>query len=152
MEKSKRENVDQMLEILKDRLRESGVKATHQRMEIFKEVLKSHDHPSAENIYKNIRKRLPTVSLDTVYRTLWLLVDMDILQALGNSRERTRFDANFDKHHHFTCKVCGEVYDFMNDHLNCLNIPSDLPEIGNVERITIEVRGICNNCIQNTTE
>ena len=139
---------NRMMETLKDKLRDAGVKVTHQRLVIFQEVLQAYDHPDAEKIYHNVRKSLPTVSLDTVYRTLWLLVEMGMLQALGNSREKTRFDFNMDRHHHFTCRVCGEVYDFENDELNCLKIPSSLPDIGEVEQITIEIRGICSTCIE----
>ncbi len=140
--------MSQMMEMLQEKLRDAGIKVTHQRMEIFKEVLKSYDHPDAEMVYKKVRQKLPTVSLDTVYRTLWMLVNMGILQSLGNSREKTRFDANLDSHHHFTCRECGNVFDFHNRELNCLNIPQDLPEIGKVEQITIEVRGICDQCIE----
>jgi len=54
----------------KEGLRRCGVKLTHQRMDIFHEVAKSSDHPDIETIYKSVRERVPTVSLDTVYPTL----------------------------------------------------------------------------------
>ena len=72
--------------------RGAGVKLTHQRMEIFREVAQTDDHPDAETVYRGVRKRIPTVSLDTVYRTLWLLDEQGLVTALGPSRDRTRFD------------------------------------------------------------
>ncbi len=141
-------HMNEMVEMLQEKLRNAGIKVTHQRLEIFLEVLRAYDHPDADKVFKNVRKRLPTVSLDTVYRTLWLLVEMGILQALGNSREKTRFDVNLDKHHHFTCRLCGEVFDFHNQELSCLNILPVLPDIGKVEQITIEIRGICESCMK----
>jgi Fe2+ or Zn2+ uptake regulation protein len=76
--------------------RESGAKLTHQRIEIFREVAMTGDHPDAERVYQGVRHRMPTVSLDTVYRTLWWLKDLGLVTTLGTSRERTRFDANRD--------------------------------------------------------
>jgi Fe2+ or Zn2+ uptake regulation protein len=92
--------------------REAGAKLTHQRLEIFREVAKTGDHPDAETIHRRVRDRMPTVSLDTIYRTLWLLVDLGIVQTLGAGRERARFDANLDQHHHFVCVKCGLTRDF----------------------------------------
>ncbi|MBC8317138.1 MAG: transcriptional repressor, partial [Desulfobulbaceae bacterium] len=50
--------------------RKANLKITHQRLEIFRELAKALDHPSAESLYKRLQKKLPTLSLDTVYRTL----------------------------------------------------------------------------------
>lgn len=50
--------------------KEHGIKVTHQRLEIFREVIRDHDHPSAEDIYSRVKDRLPCISLDTVYRNL----------------------------------------------------------------------------------
>ncbi|MGC4066898.1 MAG: transcriptional repressor [Polyangiaceae bacterium] len=56
----------------------AGVKVTHQRLEVLREVIQSGEHPSAEAILEGVKVRLPTVLLDTVYRTLWLLTDSGI--------------------------------------------------------------------------
>ena len=61
--------------------REDGAKLTHQRMEIFREVAQRGDHPDAEMVYKGVRERMPTVSQDTVYRTLWWLKDLSSIGA-----------------------------------------------------------------------
>ncbi|MCU0610277.1 MAG: transcriptional repressor, partial [Candidatus Eisenbacteria bacterium] len=76
------------------------VRLTHQRLEIFREVAGTGDHPDVEAIWRAVRKRIPTVSLDTVYRTLWLLNDVGAITTLGLPRERIRFDANTTPHHH----------------------------------------------------
>ena len=95
-----------------EKLRESGVKLTHQRMEIFREIVGRTDHPDAASIYESVRKRLPTVSLDTVYRTLSMLKDAGLISTLGPSQDRVRFDANVAPHHHFVCTKCGKTEDF----------------------------------------
>ncbi|MCG8508701.1 MAG: transcriptional repressor [Rhodospirillales bacterium] len=126
--------------------REAGTKVTHQRLEIFREVAKTQDHPDAETIYHRVRERMPTVSLDTVYRTLWLLVDLGMIQTLGPGRERARFDANLDQHHHFVCVQCGLTRDFVSKDFDALALPASLKEIGSVEVTHVEARGVCLDC------
>ena len=94
--------------------RSFGVKATHQRTEIYRELAQTKEHPDAETIYARVRKRIPAMSLDTVYRTLRLLEEKKIISRVGSLGERTRFDANTDRHHHFICKRCGYIGDFYN--------------------------------------
>jgi Fur family peroxide stress response transcriptional regulator len=140
------EELKQRMNHFKEGLRRSGVKLTHQRMEIFREVAKSGDHPDAETIYKGVRTRVPTVSLDTVYRTLWLLLDLGLIPTLGPSRERTRFDANMGSHHHFVCSRCGMTRDLYSTEFDQLKIPESVKELGRVERTQVEIRGICHQC------
>ncbi len=126
--------------------RASGAKLTHQRMEIFREVAQAIDHPDAEEIYQRVRERMPTVSLDTVYRTLRWLEDLGFISTLGPLWERTRFDANLKQHHHFVCVRCGLTRDFYSDHLNNLKLPNLVKSIGQVETMQVEVKGICHEC------
>jgi Fur family peroxide stress response transcriptional regulator len=126
--------------------RGAGVKLTHQRMEIFREVAQSGDHPDAETIYRGVRTRIPTVSLDTVYRALWLLSDLGLITTLGASRERTRFDANLRRHHHFVCVRCGLTRDFYSDAFDELTLPRSIRAIGRVETTHVEARGVCREC------
>ena len=106
MKISKRE-VEQRMEHFQEVCRNSGMKLTHQRMEIFREVAQTEDHPDVLKVYQGVRKRIPVMSLNTVYRTLWMLKDLGLITTLGPPRERTRFDANLDRHHHFVCVRCG---------------------------------------------
>ena len=126
--------------------REAGSKITHQRIEIFREVAKSGDHPDVQTVYRRVRDRMPTVSLDTVYRTLWWLKELNLVNTLGPSRGRTRFDANLSNHHHFVCLHCGSTRDFNSDALDQLNIAETVQSIGSMEAIRLEVKGICHNC------
>ncbi|MBK6766537.1 MAG: transcriptional repressor [bacterium] len=58
------------LESMLKKLRDSGLKLTHQRMEVFMDVAARTDHPDAASVYERVKPRVPTISLDTVYRTL----------------------------------------------------------------------------------
>jgi Fur family peroxide stress response transcriptional regulator len=132
--------------------RQEGIKLTHQRMEIYREVACTGDHPNAEEVYQRVRERLPTVSLDTVYRTLWLLNDLGLIKTLRSHRERTRFDANLSGHHHFICEQCGFTQDFYSTELDNFTLPdSVVNSLGDMETIHFEVRGICRNCVADKT-
>ena len=126
--------------------RSFGVKATHQRTEIYRELARTKEHPDAETIYARVRKRIPAISLDTVYRTLRLLEEKRIISRVGSLGERTRFDANTDRHHHFICKQCGYIGDFYNKRLNDVPIPNDVEAMGTVISVHVELRGICKTC------
>ncbi|MBN2027503.1 MAG: transcriptional repressor [Actinobacteria bacterium] len=129
-----------------DGLKGSGIKLTHQRVEIFREVARTGDHPDAETIYKRVRKRIPTISLDTVYRTLWLLNDMGILTTIGMQRGNVRFDANIDSHHHFVCTRCGRISDFTKREFDELEVPREVSDMGEVASTHVQFRGLCNRC------
>jgi len=130
--------------------RDAGVRLTHQRLEIFREVAQTGDHPDAEMVYQRVRERMPTVSLDTVYRTLWLLNVHGLVTTLGPSRERTRFDANVTRHHHFVCVRCGSTRDFCSEELDNLKLPSSARALGRIETTLVEVRGVCRECTGQT--
>ena len=135
------------LDEFKTGLKRAGVKVTHQRLEIFQEVAKSGDHPDAVTIYKAVRKRLPTISLDTVYRTLWLLLDLGLISTLG-AQNKVRFDGNMRQHHHFVCTNCSTTYDFYDSAFNVLKIPDAVQALGHVEKTQVEFTGLCLRCKQ----
>jgi Fur family peroxide stress response transcriptional regulator len=140
--------VEQRMKLFETVCRSEGVKLTPQRIEIFREVAQTGDHPHADQVFQRVRDRLPTVSLDTVYRTLWLLKDLGLVATLGTSREGTRFDANLKSHHHFVCGQCGFTRDFYCDDLDNVRLPESVDSLGEVKATHVEVRGICRECIQ----
>jgi Fur family peroxide stress response transcriptional regulator len=126
--------------------RSAGVKMTHQRMEIFRHVAQSGRHPDAAAVLRGVRKRVPTISLDTVYRTLWLLTDLGLITTLGPPRDRARFDANLSRHHHFVCRRCGLITDFYSEAFDELPLPEAVAAVGRVETTHVEVEGVCRAC------
>ena len=140
---------EQRIERFTELCRNEGIKVTHQRIEIYREVAQSGDHPDAETVFQGVRKRMPTVSLDTVYRTLWLLNDLNLINTMGPPGERTRFDANLSQHHHFVCVRCGLTRDFYSQELDELNVPQSVKSFGHVETTQVEIRGVCLACAGN---
>jgi Fur family peroxide stress response transcriptional regulator len=142
--------IGRRLERFQAACRRAGVKLTHQRLEIFREIAGSTEHPDAETVYRGVRARVPTVSLDTVYRTLWLLDGLGLITTLGPRRESVRFDPNLEHHHHFLCVQCGRAMDFESPDLNALPIPASVRKFGSVLATHVEVRGYCAACAKET--
>jgi Fur family peroxide stress response transcriptional regulator len=126
--------------------KEAGMKLTHQRIEIFRELAMSDAHPDIETVFRAVQLRVPTVSLDTVYRTLWALHDLGLAATVGPRRGGIRFDGNVDPHHHFVCVRCGLVRDFQSDELDAVRIPRRVGGFGAILNAHIEVRGVCTGC------
>ena len=134
------------LEQFEKTCREAGFKLTHQRREIFLEVVRSGEHPDAETVFHAVRRRVASVSQDTVYRTLRMLADIGVINVLGASNERVRFDGNNETHHHFLCSKCGLTVDFESPDLDDLPVPEEIRSLGAIRNVQVEVRGICARC------
>lgn len=127
-------------------VRGAGVKLTHQRLEILRQLAQDESHPDAESLFVAVQGRLPTVSLDTVYRTLWLLHELGLITTLGPRRGGLRFDVHVEPHHHFVCTRCSAVLDFTSAELDALPLPGAARALGEVQSARVEVRGICAAC------
>lgn len=125
----------------------AGIKLTHQRVEVLREVAKSDGHPSVEAILEGVKSRIPTVSVDTVYRTLWLLTDLGLIATLGPRRDAVRFDANLAPHHHYVCVQCGSTMDVETLDLEQLQMREKLRDLGSVDSAHLEIRGVCAHCM-----
>ena len=124
-----------------------GIKLTHQRLAIYKEILVAKEHPSAELIYKRLRKTIPTIAIDTVYRTLSTFGKLGIIKKLSVMGERALFDVNLDLHHHFVCTHCKKVQDIYWPEFDSLAPPETAKRTGQIISRHLEIRGICNDCL-----
>ncbi len=101
-------------------LRERGLKVTPQRLAVIEAVTVLHDHPTAEDVGRFIRKKYPTVATGTVYKTLETLVDKDILKRVKTDSGLLRYDAVKDQHHHIYCTHCDRIEDYYDSELTDL--------------------------------
>lgn len=128
--------------------REQGIKCTHQRLEIFYEIASSNDHPSVEQIYNKIKPKFPTISLDTVYRTLSTFEDIGIISKVSVADNKSRFDSNLVSHHHLVCNKCKSIVDFYWPTFDTMRVPAEAKKWGNIQAKQVEVRGICGDCLK----
>ncbi len=124
----------------------SGFRLTHQRVAILQAVARMDQHPDAETVWRSVRSRIPTLSLTTVYRTLWLLADAGVVVAVAPGGGRVRFDVNLEPHAHFVCIRCGATRDLTacDESLAC--IADRASSLGRVVTTSVEVRGMCAEC------
>ena len=92
-------------------VRADKLRMTRQRRVILEELRKHNNHPTADALYERVRKRLPRISLGTVYRNLEILSALGEVQTLEMSGSQKRYDGNPCKHYHIRCMHCGRVDD-----------------------------------------
>ncbi|MEW6238179.1 MAG: transcriptional repressor [Candidatus Omnitrophota bacterium] len=148
MKKSRIRLPKEQLEKFAASCRNCGIKVTHQRLEIFREIAPAADHPSAEDIYNRVKIRIPTISLDTVYRTLALFEQCKIISRVHPLDDRSRFDPNTNTHHHFICVQCKKVCDFYWPDFDRFHLPQETEEYGVIQSKTVELWGICRDCLK----
>ncbi len=141
-----RAKTDERMRAFEETCKRLGLKVTHQRMEIFQAVASTEEHPDALFVYRRVKKRIPAISLDTVYRNLKLLAEHGLISILGMSRENLRFDGNMAPHHHFSCMKCGRISDFVSEKVAGLEFPSEAKAFGTPLSLHVEVKGICVAC------
>ena len=104
------------------------------------------DHPTAEQVYNNVRKEYPNISLGTVYRNLGLLAETGYLTKISCGDASERFDPNTHEHYHFICTKCNCVYDLEMDNLDFINTLAGKDFDGKIEGHSTYFYGKCKNC------
>lgn len=104
----------------KGRLIDVGLKATHPRIAVLRELMVSNDHPTAEGIHEKISKDNPSISLGSVYRVLDVFVDSGLIQRVLVNSGRKRYDAKLEPHGHIYCLKTDKIQDFYDEELYAL--------------------------------
>ena len=143
------DDIETMINNFAQACRESGLKVTHQRIEIYRELLRSNDHPSAELLYKRIAEKMPTISLDTVYRTMATLEQHGLVSRVQTAGSLARFEAVSTPHHHLICSRCKSVVDFQWSAFEAVEAPPPVEQWGRITSKNVVMYGICSNCLSN---
>jgi Fur family ferric uptake transcriptional regulator len=124
------------------------MRLTNQRKVILEELRAVTSHPTADELYEMVRKRLPRISLGTVYRNLEVLSNCGLILKLEVAGQQKRFDGDTSPHHHVRCIHCGRVGDVSR----VRELPdfeegfeSDFTIVGH----RLEFHGICPDCRRN---
>lgn len=131
---------------------EQKYRMTHQRQVILEEVKKDHLHPTADEIYERVRRRLPRVSKGTVYRNLDILDSCGLIHRIEPGHSQMRFDGETKDHYHLTCVRCGKIEDApMEPSDNVLEYFENA--LGHLTRYGIfghklEFMGLCTACME----
>ena len=123
-----------------------GLAATHQRQVVYEAVVATHGHRSPEQIYATVRKRIPSISLATVYNNLRLFVEHGMLREVTPHAPTLRVDGNTKPHHHLVCSRCKEVQDIDDDLIDLKRLSRKLPNGFDLSQPVVEVFGLCRRC------
>ena len=134
--------VDEFIQECKQR----GLSATYQRIAIYKILQQREDHPTAEDIYKEVLKEHPTVSLATIYKNLETLAGHNLIGKVTHLHDLARYDKNTNHHHHLVCIKCKKIIDVQSKNLEDLKIPSKLKKDFKVTDYKVQFDGICHQC------
>lgn len=135
----------QQLEEIVTSLRGEGFRITPQRIAIVDYLLKTEDHPSAELILKVVRKKYPMVGRSTVYKTLDLLKEKNLVNEMEIEGE-ARFDAHTDEHVNLVCLKCGRIDDLDEDSLREIQTKAAKKSKYVILKSNFELHGYCSSC------
>lgn len=134
------------LEELSNELKKNNIRLTHQRLKVLEYLSNSTKHPTVEEIYKELKQEVPSLSKTTIYNTLNYLAELNLVKVLAIDDNEAHFDAVTETHGHFKCDSCGEIYDFdiQMDSCNTENLDNF-----KINEKVVYFKGTCPGCLSN---
>ena len=126
--------------------RENGIAVTHQRQVLYEVMKAMHGHPSPEEVYAKVKKRVPAISLATVYKNIHLFVESGVFREVSMHHGSLRVEMNDTAHHHLVCSKCRGITDIGEKELGLASKQAKLPGGFLVERYAVDVIGVCAKC------
>jgi len=130
----------------RDLCAEHGIAVTHQRQILYEVMQGMEGHPSPEEIYAEVKRQVPSISLATVYKNIHLFVESGVLREVSLHHGSQRVEMNRDEHHHLVCSKCKSISDIDEKLLGVLPKRRKLACGFLVERYAVDVIGLCANC------
>jgi Fur family transcriptional regulator, peroxide stress response regulator len=90
---------------------ENGIAVTHQRQVLYEVMKTMHGHPSPEEVYARVKKKVPAISLATVYKNIHLFVESGVFREVSMHHGSLRVEMNDEAHHHMVCSKCKAITD-----------------------------------------
>jgi Fur family transcriptional regulator, peroxide stress response regulator len=143
---NKKEGRGDKLDMFRQVCRDKGLKVTPQRTAVYRALVETDEHPSAESVFHKVREVFPNISLDTVNRTLLTLNEVGLALAVEGSGDAKRFDGDMGHHQHFKCIRCKRIIDFHYEPFDRISVPESLADKFTVLRTTVYVEGLCDEC------
>lgn len=130
-----------------ERCREGGLAVTPQRLAIIEALLTSTDHPRAEEIFEQVRRLHPHISLATVHRTLETMCRIGEARKVTHLHDSARYDGNLEPHHHVVCVVCRRVRDVEIAEVGQM-LKADVAGLEGFKPLgwSLEIQAVCEDC------
>jgi Fur family peroxide stress response transcriptional regulator len=142
----RRDFVNEKMMVLESYCRDQGMALTVQRRTILETLAARTDHPTADQLYEEVRRLIRGVSRTTVYRVLETFVQRGVVVKVSNPGAKARFDADSGRHHHLICLGCDAVVDCHDDRLRGIEVPSRVGSGFEVKDFSLAITGFCEKC------
>ncbi|MDD4510318.1 MAG: Fur family transcriptional regulator [Oscillospiraceae bacterium] len=136
-------------EDLKQELKIKNINLSHQRLKVLEYLAQKHCHPTADQIFTDLQKDIPTLSKTTVYNTLRIMIDAGLVSGITIEDHETRYDIVTESHGHFKCESCGTIFDFPID-IDSL-VPGSLSNF-KINNKNVYFKGLCPRCLSKIHE
>lgn len=124
-----------------------GLRMTPQRVMLLRVLSRTRTHPTAAELYRRVRRHLPSVSHATVYRNLQELVRARLIATLERAGAAVQYDVNPDDHHHFVCTRCGRVSDiYLKGVEYAIDKARSSGPPSRIDRAELQLHGVCARC------
>ena len=127
-------------------LKQSDIRITPQRYAILEYLIESHSHPTADDIYKALATRFPSMSVATVYNNLRLFTKIGFVQEMAYGDSSSRFDFSSQKHYQAICEECGKIVDTYYPGLDDVEVAAEQLTGFQINKHRMELYGICPDC------
>ena len=129
-----------------EKLKSRGLKITPQRLAIIEVLEGNRSHPSAEDVYRELVRKYPTISYATIYKTLETLCEMGEIMEVNIEPHKKRYDPFPDPHHHYMCVKCGKILDISTDEVPMPRVSQEVKEKYGIVGMSLNFYGICSSC------
>jgi Fur family transcriptional regulator, peroxide stress response regulator len=138
-----------LIEDIRNKFTEKGLKITPQRVVILEAIYKLNNHPTADNIIEYIRESHPNIATGTVYKVLETLVGNGLIKKVTTDKDVMRYDGIIENHHHLYCSECNLIEDYKDEELDELlqnHFKNKNIKGFKIEDIVLQIRGTFNKC------
>jgi len=137
--------MSEIAEFLTD-CKKMGIKITPQRLAIYKILAAKAKHPTINELYEEIKKDYPSLSLNTIYKTIQLFIELGIVSQFTSREGVIRYEAKLLPHHHVLCLKCRKIHDVFDSSLDELKISPPLKNEFEIIRHDVIFYGYCSEC------
>lgn len=131
---------------LKAVCRSRGVSLTPQRLAVMEALAARRDHPTADQLYEDLCRRMPGISRTTVYRVLETFVQLGLVRKVESRASKAHFDADTSLHPHLVCLGCGRVSDYPDRAFGMLQPPPVTDDGFEIVDYAVTLVGYCRGC------
>ena len=127
----------------------TAMRLTNPRRAILDELEKEETHLTADEVYEKVRRKLPRVSLGTIYRNLEILAEHGLIRKIELAGQQKMFDGNMQKHYHLQCIKCNKLVDIPVDMVTVDFSKSKDDKNCKITGYNLELIGVCSRCRMN---